>query len=98
MRKLIIAHRIKITALGLILIILTGFWRWACQDDTHFEWGNEPFILLYLHEKDRTAKLKFEEYLVGAVAAEMPASFALEALKAQAVCARTYAEIGRAHV
>jgi len=32
-----------------------------------------------------------EEYVVGVVAAEMPASFELEALKAQAVAARTYA-------
>ena len=91
MRKLIIAHRIKIITLGLILIALIGLWRFACRSDTEFEWGNEPYILLYLHEKDQTAKLKFEEYLVGAVAAEMPASFAPEALKAQAVCARTYA-------
>lgn len=35
--------------------------------------------------------LSFEEYLIGVVAAEMPASFPLEALKAQAVVARTYA-------
>lgn len=34
--------------------------------------------------------LPIEEYLVGVVLAEMPASFELEALKAQAVCARTY--------
>ncbi len=34
--------------------------------------------------------LNLEEYLVGVVAAEMPASFPLEALKAQAVVARTY--------
>ena len=31
-------------------------------------------------------------YLVGVVRAEMPASFELEALKAQAVAARTYTE------
>ncbi|MGI6119692.1 MAG: stage II sporulation protein D [Desulfosporosinus sp.] len=36
-------------------------------------------------------KLPLEEYLVGVVAAEMPAEFELEALKAQAVAARTYA-------
>jgi stage II sporulation protein D len=30
-------------------------------------------------------------FLIGTVAAEMPASFEMEALKAQAVCARTYA-------
>ncbi len=35
--------------------------------------------------------LSLEEYLIGVVGAEMPASFPLEALKAQAVVARTYA-------
>jgi len=35
--------------------------------------------------------MPLEDYLVGVVAAEMPASFGLEALKAQAVAARTYA-------
>jgi stage II sporulation protein D len=33
-----------------------------------------------------------EEYIIGAVCAEMPASFGTEALKAQAVAAHTYAE------
>jgi stage II sporulation protein D len=35
--------------------------------------------------------MNMEEYIKGTVAAEMPASFEMEALKAQAVCARTYA-------
>lgn len=35
--------------------------------------------------------IDLEEYLVGVVASEMPASFNIEALKAQAVAARTYA-------
>lgn len=35
--------------------------------------------------------LELEHYLIGVVAAEMPASFNIEALKAQAVAARTYA-------
>ena len=38
-----------------------------------------------------TLTLPLEEYLLGAVAAEMPASFPEEALKAQAVASRTYA-------
>lgn len=38
-----------------------------------------------------TLKIELEEYLVGVVGAEMPAAFNLEALKAQAVVARTYA-------
>ena len=38
-----------------------------------------------------TVTMDMQEYLVGVVAAEMPASFQDEALKAQAVAARTYA-------
>lgn len=34
--------------------------------------------------------LELEEYLIGVVAAEMPASFNIEALKAQSIAARTY--------
>lgn len=36
-------------------------------------------------------ELPFEEYLYGVLPSEMPASFEAEALKAQAVCARTFA-------
>ena len=36
-------------------------------------------------------KLPLEEYLYGVVPGEMPASYPLEALKSQAICARTYA-------
>ena len=38
-----------------------------------------------------TLKIELEEYLIGVVGAEMPASFNIEALKLQAVVARTYA-------
>lgn len=51
----------------------------------------EPVINLYLHQQNETISLNLEDYIVGTVAAEMPASFSMEALKAQAVCARTYA-------
>ena len=36
-------------------------------------------------------ELELEQYLCGVVPSEMPASYPMEALKAQAVCARTYA-------
>ncbi len=49
-----------------------------------------PVTLVSKVEK-RIYKLDLEEYLVGVVAAEMPACFELEALKAQAVAARTLA-------
>lgn len=38
-------------------------------------------------------ELPLEQYLCGVVPSEMPASYHLEALKAQAVCARTYASV-----
>ena len=45
-----------------------------------------------LNESDGSIKnFNIEDYIIGVVAAEMPASFEPEALKAQAVAARTYA-------
>ena len=41
--------------------------------------------------EDGILEMDMQEYLVGVVAAEMPAAFPDEALKAQAVAARTYA-------
>ncbi len=52
--------------------------------------GIEPQIRLYLHQQNETVILNVENYICGVVAAEMPAAFSPEALKAQAVCARTY--------
>lgn len=43
------------------------------------------------NNKGVISEINLEEYIIGVVAAEMPASFHIEALKAQAVVARTYA-------
>lgn len=48
-------------------------------------------IRVYLHEEGRIEEMTMDDYLIGALAAEMPAAFDKEALKAQAVAARTYA-------
>lgn len=48
-------------------------------------------ISVWLDEKEKVVKVDFEEYVCRVVASEMPASFEEEALKAQAVAARTYA-------
>lgn len=47
-------------------------------------------IKVYFAEENQTKEVNFEEYLVCVVSAEMPASFHEEAIKAQAVAARTY--------
>lgn len=47
-------------------------------------------VSVYRTETKKVEKLPLEDYLVGVVAAEMPATFELEALKAQSLAARTY--------
>ncbi len=47
-------------------------------------------ISVYIASEDRVEEMDFSEYLKCSVAAEMPASFEEEALKAQAVAVRTY--------
>lgn len=48
-------------------------------------------VRVWEEESGQLLEMGLEGYVVGVVAAEMPASFSLEALKAQAVAARTYA-------
>ena len=47
--------------------------------------------MIKLKTNGKTITIALEEYIIGVVAAEMPASFTAEALKAQAVAARTFA-------
>lgn len=49
-----------------------------------------PLVKLWDFGEEVLLTMTLEEYVQGVVAAEMPASFDLEALKAQAVAARTY--------
>lgn len=50
----------------------------------------EPDVRVYVTSTGRTETLPLEQYIVGVVAAEMPPSFEDEALKAQAIAARTF--------
>lgn len=47
-------------------------------------------VRVYRHDSGLVQEVPLEEYVAGVVAAEMPAEFPVEALKAQAVAARTY--------
>lgn len=56
--------------------------------------GSQPEgvrIKVFVSSEKKTVEMQLEEYIKGVVAAEMPASFESEALKAQAIAARTYA-------
>jgi len=50
-----------------------------------------PMVVLWDEASQSLLNMTLEDYVAGVVAAEMPASFEPEALKAQAVAARTYA-------
>jgi stage II sporulation protein D len=51
---------------------------------------NPLLVPVYLTKEQRIESVPLEQYIRGVLAAEMPAEFELEALKAQAIAARTY--------
>lgn len=90
-KKLII---LIIVAIFFVLIVRGCIFSCSDIDKTtqlepDYELG--PIFLTVYNEKEKSLmELSLEEYIIGVVAAEMPASFEMEALKAQAVAARTY--------
>lgn len=65
-----------------IFLLLKFFGPW--------ETSKGPLIHVYLSSEKKTVNMYLEDYLVGVLAAEMPAAFETEALEAQAIAARTY--------
>ncbi len=61
------------------------------QDENSADESEAQDTLLTVSVDGSVREMALEDYVAGAVAAEMPASFPEEALKAQAVAARTYA-------
>ena len=59
-------------------------------DRTGTAWDRGRRVMLLHRETGEVEELALSDYLFGVVAAEMPASFQTEALKAQTVAARTY--------
>lgn len=53
--------------------------------------GDSTYLQIYVVQTGALQEIELEDYVRGVIAAEMPASFHPEALKAQAVAARTYA-------
>ena len=79
---------------GLILAILVMFWeKDKPESNTEPETLAAPVSLSVLVRRpdEGVEQMDMDEYLTGVVLAEMPSFFEPEALKAQAVAARTYA-------
>lgn len=79
---------VTILVLSIIIIFLIPWTLMRWQKE---EIPAEDFDIRVKMTDGQVETLVLEEYLVGVVAAEMPAEFNSEALKAQAVAARTYA-------
>jgi len=81
--------------LVLLTVAVTAAFPDAAQDYVQhlFETGKPKIrteVRMYRHQTGEIINLSLEDYVIGVVAAEMPANFHPEALKAQAVAARTY--------
>ncbi len=66
-----------------LFLIKTGIYKKPLPEE-------EEKISVYIKSEDKVVEMVFSEYLKEVVSAEMPANFELEALKAQAVAARSY--------
>jgi stage II sporulation protein D len=77
-----------IICLLLVFIYIMSF----PKKETHFSLSPESTVKVNLKMKDNSIiNISLEDYVIGVVAAEMPAEYPIEALKAQAIASRTYA-------
>lgn len=90
-------HLIKIIISGiLVLVILAGILLCVAvfslreQKDVAEKLSANPEITILRTADNTVETMNLEEFLVGVVAGEMPVTFETEALKAQAVAARSY--------
>jgi stage II sporulation protein D len=87
MRKILVKTAIVSVVVLLIPFVLTMLFKERGSTDSL---QTMDFSIYYEADGSKD-KLSFDEYLLGVVAANMPAGYEMEALKAQAVIARTYA-------
>ncbi|HHV09681.1 MAG TPA: stage II sporulation protein D [Clostridiales bacterium] len=89
MKKLLIKTiLVSIVVLLLPFLLTLVFSR---QDNTAAGSIKAEVFEIYYEAGGMETGLSFDEYLLGVIAANMPASYQMEALKAQAIIARTYA-------
>ena len=78
--------------LSIILVFLSLEVKKTYFEPLPLQEGEEPITIRLLDKSSNTImSIHLEDYIIGVVASEMPASFEIEALKAQAVAARSYA-------
>ena len=83
----------KILLITLLVVFIPFFVvnLFVRTDEIRFHYATNKVIRVKDASTNTISEVPFEEYIKGVLAGEMPVSFDLEALKAQAVAARSYA-------
>ncbi len=68
-------------------IIVSVFIR---TEEITFNYNSNTIVRVYREKTQKVENVPIEKYIIGVVSGEMPISFEIEALKAQAVASRTY--------
>ena len=87
---------IKILLIIILFLIPISIRSFVADDKDFFFYNDEEENTLNyeINIVDKNLTLNLEEYIIGVVAGEMPALFEIEALKAQAIAARSFALSG----
>lgn len=88
MKKIIYVTLLLIILPAITILILTSLIKDIKENKYLFE--KNTIVRVMRNEKKQIEKIPLEQYLIGVLAGEMPVNYEIEALKAQAVAARTY--------
>ncbi len=86
MKKLVLTY----VSFILAIILISSLISLKKDEEMSFTLDLPQEIKVYFKEENAVKEMNFEEYVICVVSAEVPASFHEEAIKAQAVAARTY--------
>jgi len=86
MKKIIIFTILLIILPSITILILSP----KNINQKKFNFEKNTIVRVKRIKKNKIEKIPLEQYLIGVLAGEMPVSYEIEALKAQAVAARTY--------
>lgn len=75
---------------GIILSVILCIFVSETEKETPIPFKELEFVSVYDHEKGEVISMGAQEYVLKCLAREMPATFEMEALKAQAVAIRSY--------
>lgn len=91
MKKIIISTVVLIGIPFLIVVLFNKQESEYKEKEIKLDYVSNVIIRVKRVNKNKLDSVRLEDYVVGVVAGEMPVSFEIEALKAQAVASRSYA-------